>query len=354
MDIVRFILSIICIIAAVILAFINNSSPKDRLDDIPCHKKKDIPNHTYIERQKCDWINKNISTITGGKEGHKNIESTNTTSKEIHSWYKYKTWFELFDNEEDCVEYLIDRKNAYINFLFVWDKVLKEVLPLIHDKHEYIGVIRADDTKKNMYVHKMERSPVLNKSDSYGAGISEQLVEKYTKIPGYFLFHTHPDNEYNEPFPSDADIFTNLLQCSQRWFVAHVIVCKYGIIMYYLDPEKTDKLIKESALKFFTFCYDLISAWNAFLNSTSPIKIKTKEQFLRTWSYNIVVIPLPSYISEQNKIFKGYVLYDRFIKTKYNLLDKLRYEIKYLEKKEQDDKKNKKLQSKKISKLTIK
>ncbi len=365
-NILQLLSSIICIIVACIsymfLFFFEKKDRivKDKINDIPNYKKQNNfiggheSNYSPLDDAFFHYsIDKMKHTFTGSKEKKiiKNrIKKKETIEEpkfiqskkgEIHSWYNFNSWNDLGNNSIEWQNYVNDRYNARKEFLFNWDKVFDKVMPLVNnDNFEHIGVIRAEPDKKTLYVHSMERSSILGSTGTYAAGVPYELVKKYASIPSYFIFHTHPTPNC-DPLPSDADIYTCLLQCYNHEFVGNVVIGKYGAIIYFLNFDRYDQLITGGLLKYLTYSYDVISAWNALTNSSGPFNPKDRINFLEKWGFEMIIIPSSKYISDSyNKVFLPRVLCDKFIHTKYELLDYIKNYIKKLE--TEEEKKNKK------------
>lgn len=284
--------------------------------------------------------NNNESYVIGTKE----ISNIKKKKYETHSWYKYKTWNELMSDKNLASQYREDVDYARTKMLFNWEKVYEKVVPLLKEEVETIGVIRAESDKKTLYIYGMERAPNTGASKTYAASVPVNLVKKYCNMPGYFVFHTHPGNN-GDPLPSDADIYNSLLDCYSGHFIGHVVIGAYGAVIYFLQPNQLTRLFKEPSnkdLKFLTYCYDLLSAWNAICNSSGPMNEKDRVSFLEHWSYDMIVYPFPEYVSiTYKKVFTPRILTnDRFIETKYDLLNNLKEFIKELERDEYKNKKN--------------
>lgn len=258
-------------------------------------------------------------------------ENNTTKLNKTHKWYKYKNWNTLICNQKYYSIYISDILYSKSNFLFNWHKVFNVTLPLMKkESNECIGVLRCENDGKTLFVYKHESSNdhlYINKS--YSSGISNDLIEKYTSIPGYFLFHTHPRSINSHSWPSDEDIFLSLIHCYENKYVGHVVISENGAIVYFIDKIKIKK-IRKNLLKFYYYCYDFIMAWNAFNNSAGPINENDTVNFAKYWNFNILVIPSPLYIS---KTFNKYIEYniieeDKFIHTKYSFLDYLKDLIK--------------------------
>ena len=374
MDIIKLIMSIICFVMALFLGLLSSITQKtykikDRINDIPRYMKRGFVNKYYGKHESkytvlddaqfhysLDRMNDTI--IVGGVEKkiktkslgidheiiNKKKESINNKEILTHSWYNFKTWQHLYESINYWHNYLNDRKRARYEFLFNWDKVFEKVMPLVKDqKHESIGIIRAESDNKTLYVHSVETSSTIESTASYAAGVPYKLVKKYANIPGYFLFHTHPMRIDIDPFPSDTDLYTCLLDCYSNRFVGHVVIGKYGAIVYFLKDERMSQLESGGALKFFTYCYDLINAWNSFCNSSALINQKDRLSFLEKWGFDMIIIPSSYYISDSyDKLFLPGVLHDKFINTKYELMEKIKDFIKKLEIEDEKKIKNKK------------
>lgn len=359
-DIVRLISGIICAIFAIFLGILSSIKPhrrhKDKLDDVPRYMKRGFrekyygmheSKYTNIDDAQFHYIlDRMKDEISGSGEKNKklksNIKDVTLKKSNIHGWYKFDTWEDLISHSTERHEYATDRLNARKELFFIWDKVFEKVLPYVrNEKYEIIGVLRAESDRKTLYVHDMQKSPSMESNSSYAAGVPYNLVKKFSNIPGYFLFHTHPMGINADPFPSDADLYSCLLDCYDNKFVGHIVVGEYGAIMYFLKQKRMEHLDAGGALKFFTFCYDLINAWNAFTNSSSLVSQKDRISFLEKWGFDMIIIPSPKYISDSyDKLYMPGVIHDRFIKTKYELLDKIKDFIKKLE--IEDARKNKK------------
>lgn len=369
MNIVRLILSIVCIVFAMVLGIISSitegcskkhSSRKDRIDDIPRYMKRGF-REKYLGRHENQYTNIDDAQfhyaldrmkheIGGGREKHKSLKSKSKTDtpikkkSELHKWYNFESWDTLVNNSLEWHHYINDRKHARTQFFFNWEKVFEKVSPYVrNEKFEVIGVLRAEPDGKTLYVHGMEKSPSMESTGSYAAGVPYHLVKKYANIPGYFLFHTHPMGINGDPLPSDADLYSCLLDCYSDRFVGHVVVGEYGAVVYFLKSERIEQLEQGGTLKYFTYCYDLISAWNSFTNSSGPVNQKERVSFLEKWGFDMIVIPSPNYISDSyDKLFLPSVVHDRFTKTKYELLDRIKDFIKKLEINEERKNKNNK------------
>jgi hypothetical protein len=360
MDIVRLIAGLICLMFTIFLGILSSIKPKhrDKIDDIPRYMKRGFREKFYGAHEndysKIDdaqfhyALDKMNKEYKGSKERKKKLpeikENTFKKKDNKHNWYKYKSWKDLINNSNDWSYYLNDRKYARTEFLFNWNKVFDKILPYVkNEKNEVIGVIRVENDNKTLYILDMEVSPNVKRTESYAAGVNYDLVEKYDNIPGYFLFHTHPRGINCDPLPSDADLFTCLLDCYSEKFIGHVVIGEYGAVVYFLRHNRWEQLIPGGMLKYMTYCYDVINAWNSFNNSAAPHKQSERLKFLETWGFDMIIIPSPKYTSDSyDKFFLSSVLHDRFIKTKYELLDRIKNFIKKLE----IDEENKKLNNK--------
>lgn len=348
MNIIKLIGSVICMIFAIFIAMFSKQqsyhSKKDRIDDVPKYMKRGFANkyygnhesnYTNIDDAQFHYaLDRMRDEIIGGVDyKKKNRKLLNKKKIEIHNWYKYKTWDELFNNSMEWDAYLENRRQARKDFLFYWDDVFKKVMPFVrNEKYESIGLIRAEPDGKKLYVYEMEKSPSIETTNSYAASIPYNLVKKYASMPGYFLFHTHPMGINADPLPSDADLYSCLLDCYSDRFVGHVVIGEYGAVIYFLKSERLEQLNNGGALKYFTYCYDLISAWNSISNSSGPINQRDRINFLEKWGFDMIIIPSPYYVADTyDKLFLPSVVHDRFTKTKYELLDKIKGFIKELE-----------------------
>lgn len=316
---------------------------KDNIDD--------DPDYTIIDEAEYKYALERMDDILGNKESNNSLNSTVTSSsitgrsdnikKKInksgnHNWYKYKSWEDLTKDKNARDQYFDDYNYARTHMMFKWDDVLKQVMPMLKLKTETIGVLRAHQDKETLFVYSMETSPEVGAKGAYAASVAPDLVEKYFDIPGYFIFHTHPEG--GDPLPSDADIYTSLLDNYVSHFFGHVVIGQFGIIVYFLETGRKNDLTRDkktSALKYFTFCYDLICAWNSICNSSAPMNEKDRLTFLEAWGYKMLIYPFPKWISNTYSLVAyPSVLHDRFIKTKYELADKIRSFIKKLEQEE--------------------
>lgn len=237
----------------------------------------------------------------------------------------------MYNDPDAWHQYLVDRENAQMSFYFDWNLVLEEVMPLVNDKTvEYIGIIRARDDKKTLYVHKIESSNSNERvSNSYVRSVPVELVKKYSAIPGYFMFHTHPAGVNADPMPSDVDLYMAIVNTPYRQFMGEIVIGEYGIIVYYLNNIRFDNILKQgSKLAFYTYCYDVIMAWNS-INSMTVIRLQDRLLMAEKYGITMLIVPSPLYISDNHfKEFVPKILYDRFIKTKYELLDHIKETIK--------------------------
>ena len=306
---------------------INSIHKKNKIKTKKSKTKKKLPN--IVTPRIMEISNNKDDVITD----HDKYIMSSLNKKKVHNWYSFNNWCSLRNNVNEYELYLIDRKKARYLFLFNWQKVLDKIHPFVHnEKYEAIGVIRAEPDGTTLYIHSLEKSPVTGNTDTYAAGISNQLVRKYSNIPGYFLFHTHPLCLQCDPLPSDADIYCCLLDCYDNKFVGHAVIGEYGIIVYFIKTNRINELREGGELKFFTYCYDLLNAWNAFNNSANSHNQKDRIEFLGKWGFDMIVIPSSEYISHTyDKKITPPVIHDRFIKTKYELTSKIKEIIKKIE-----------------------
>lgn len=252
---------------------------------------------------------------------------------QLHSWYKHKTWKSLRNNKDDWDAYLKDMKRAR-DMTMDWREVYDQMMPIVYkSKNEFIGVIRAYDSER-LKIHSFQEVKSNSKHGTYSKEIPSEVVNKYINIPGYFLFHTHPKTDC-DPFPSDIDIYSCLQDCLEDKFYGQVVICIYGIIIYYITREEINRIFKIGGmLAYQTFCYDVIMAWNS-ITSMENFKLSDKINLLDRFGIKMVVIPSPEYIhAELYKSYRSKILVDRFINTKYKLLDIIKERIKFYEKKE--------------------
>jgi hypothetical protein len=254
----------------------------------------------------------------------------------IHNWYEYDTWESLKNNKSHWKQYLDDRICGRKHFKFNWDEILKTVMPLVNNETvEYMGVIRARDDKKTLYVHSLESSKNdTTTSNTYVRSVPAEIVAKHKEIPGYFLFHTHPA-KISDPFPSDGDIYFALHDNIDKHFLGQIVIGAYGIIIYYLPDKRFDEIMMQGdMLAFYTFCYDVIMSWNS-INSMGRIKLRDKIKIIEKFGVNMIIIPSSDYISDNYfKHLVPNILFDRFIESKHELLDQIKSRVRYYEKKE--------------------
>jgi hypothetical protein len=310
-------------------SYMHDSIHKLLIENIGSHEIS-----TIYESSKKDNILDRIHG-SGKKKINKPADKTLTESvvkqyeigKPSFSWYKYNLWSELRNDEIEWHNYYTDRVGRFNNFLFDWSKVFKEVMPHVHNETiEYMGVIRVDPKdNKTLYVHEMEGSHGDDEkiSESYSRSVSPKIVEKYTKIPGQFLFHTHP-SQVSNPFPSDADLMLALQLSLDGYYTGHVVIGNYGAIIYYLNENRFVEIMKEgNLLAFYTYCYDVGMAWNS-IHSMTRNKLKDYPDLLAKFGITMIIIPSPTYIRDNFYLWNHDILVDRFIKTKYSYLDHIR------------------------------
>lgn len=259
--------------------------------------------------------------------------------KPSHAWYKHKTWKSLFANEKDKSSYLDDINVAYYRFYFNWVNVFNKVVPFVkNEPREAIGIIKCEDDGKTLYVDEMEvcnHSRKLSSNSAYDATIHPSLVTKYFNIPCYFIFHTHPKGT-GDPWPSDNDIEILLEYNYHNRHLAHVVISEYGAIIYFLNKKVIDELRSQGKLMYYTFCYDLLSAWNSYTFSAFNVKNSDLIDFMSKFGLHIIVVPSPLYISESYRYTRiGGVLVGRFIHDRDKVLVVLKNKIKELEKLEE-------------------
>lgn len=351
MKLFRFIAGIICTFAALIIGLFTKSSKRDYYGTKLNKRRK---KYKYLAGYESDdeCINKSTKCMGGDENDYIIHRMDNIISKNFHDttgsselkkkdptgpqvWYKYKTWQELKKNKKDSINYFTDMAYSYDNFLFDWSKVLHTVTPYLKYSEESIGVIRAEPDRKTLYVYKMEKEKQLNNKGDYAAGISAELAEKYYNIPGYFIFHTHPPG--GDPLPSDSDIYCSLLDCWDRNYLGNVVIGQYGIILYYLNAGRYRQLTESgSLLKYLTYCYELLSAWNSFTNSSGPVSDYDRIKILKKWGFEMDVFPSSEYIASiKRKLWLPRVItLDKFSETKYSLTNTIKERIIKLEKQE--------------------
>lgn len=263
------------------------------------------------------------------------IGGNNSLIKKKHNWYKFNTWKELNADKKARIEYIQDRNYARSHMTFDWKLIYKKVMPYIYCKktHEYVGVIRAESNGKSLYVHKMESSNISTSKGNALRYVPANLVSKYSKIPSYFMFHTHPANIGGEAYPSDIDIYSAILNTYYGRFVGEIVVSEYGIIIYYLSNEKAKKISQTTnpELSLFHFCYDIVMAWNV-ISHKDKFKLTDQVNFLKEYGVIMMVIPTPNYVAAATlQTFTVPLLTGRFRTGKYELLDKVQKIINEIE-----------------------
>lgn len=307
-----------------------------------CNRKEALVYGGYGRKK-----NNNVQSLDRGimeyykKETNTNYVTNNitygpyTAGNETKSWQDYDSWTKLqYSNAWN--NYISDRNHARKNFLFDWTLVLKEVVPMVNNKtEEYIGIIKAKSDKKTLYIDKIESSNDKSSTDSYFRSVPAELVAKYMKFPGYFLFHTHPNHADGDPLPSDIDIFSALHHALDKHYIGEVVISSYGIIIYYLNDSRYEKIDKEGGkLAFYTFCYDVVMSWNS-INSIERIRIQDRLKLLNNFGITMEIIPSYKYISDNHtKDITPKILCDRFINTKYEILEVIKELVKREEYKE--------------------
>lgn len=297
----------------------------------------DIDNSIYETLK--DRRIEDVSDLYETKDNSIILGSGNTKNiKKKHRWYNYDTWQDLRKDKGLWKEYIQDRNYARSHMVFDWKLIFKKVMPLIHCKttQEYMGVIRAESDGTTLYVHKMEPSKVTSSKGSALRYVPGNIVKKYSSIPGYFLFHTHPANIGGDPFPSDVDINGAVIDTFGGHYVGEIVVSEYGIIIYYLSYKKAEIIYKTSnpELALFQFCYNLIMAWNSV---THKDKFKLTDQIHMMKKYGVImmVIPTPEYVVKSSLYtFNRPLLTERFRNGQYELLDTIKKIINEIEEEE--------------------
>lgn len=217
--------------------------------------------------------------INGGRDNGK-----------IHEWYKYNTFDELINDKILNKQFKNDMYDGRNTMLFDWTEIQKISNTLITDTHEHIGVIRAKNDKKTLYIHKMEK--IIPEKVT-----STNLMQKYSDIPCYFLFQTRLDDG-SDPFPTNNDILLSCLNSLNNKIIGHIILSKYGIIIYYLTTDHIDKFDTNTKyLGGLTCIYAIISVWNAFVIGTSW-KWHERLHSLRKYNMIMTILATPMYISD--------------------------------------------------------
>jgi len=256
-----------------------------------------------------------------------------TGGKEIpvHSWYKYDNINMLKKDKNAWNQYLEDREQGQSHFLYDWTEVKKIVMPLLGEKIEYIGIIKAKKDKKTLYVDKMEASldtHVDKLKENYYMTIPDDIATKYMNIPCYFMFHTHPISKYSDPYPSDIDLYTALDRSLLKMEVGAVLFSEYGVMVYYLHQKRITEITKKGGnLAFQTYCYDLLLAWNSF-DSLLNTYLEDRINIIKKFGITMILIPSTLYLSINtfHPITSRY--YDKHILQKYEFLEHVKSLIK--------------------------
>jgi hypothetical protein len=295
---------------------------------------KAIYNYSIDETDKLVKGSKEPLTNKNKKNNSKRIGGDYKNKHNKKTWYR-NSWNDVFNNDKLFNDYSTDKYKSFDYIYFDWQDVMNDIKPYIYNnKNESMGVLRSNENK--LYIYDIDTSSSINSSESYAASVSKEIADKYNDIPGEFIFHTHPNSENIIPFPSDVDIYLSLIHSYEAKYIGDVVFCIFGAIIYFIDPNKLNNLIKDGGLlNYLNYCYDLINAWNAYNNYSSSHTYTDHVNFLKQWGYNMIIIPSDYYIAlNYNKNVGSYKNPDKFSKTKYNLVETIKEYIIELENKE--------------------
>lgn len=215
-------------------------------------------------------------------------------------WIQYGTWTRIKKDKEAFDQYIKYRNKVHNSFKFDWTNVWKQVKPKLYIKKESIGLIKCELDGKTLYVDCMHTS----RTDY----ISHTLTKKYSNKIGYYIFHTHPIDKKVSPLPSDQDILVSLLYSLDLTFLGEVLISEYGIFIYYLPMSIRNHILQNNNyLAYFTYCYNVISAWNSFL-SMNKYRIQDRISILKRFGMHIHHISTKKYIEDNRKNQCSYIL----------------------------------------------
>lgn len=234
------------------------------------------------------------------------IHGGEPSSQYSKNWNDYDTWEELMANTTASEKYLSIRAEMLNNRDFEFKPVLSKVLPLLKEKHEYIGLISmSGDHNKDPYtldIECMEASKI--KIGHYPgtqnvAAVEVELVAKYANKPSLFIFHTHPDDELASALPSSNDLaFAIRLSAASR-FVASVLISKYGVFVYGLSWEgyKAIHTTKNKKLALLNYVHDVVTAYES-IRSWKEYSIQDVLDFFPKYMMFMQVYPSRKMISD--------------------------------------------------------
>ena len=273
----------------------------------------------------------------------------------VHSWYKYNNMSDLMKDKKVYEQYLEDRYIGQSHFLYDWDEVLKVVKPILHKSMEYIGIIKAKDDKKTLYVDSMDPSPetdvkFLEKNEIIR--ISSDISNKYKNVPCYFIFHTHPISELIDPFPSGTDIVIAIERSYGGYGVGDVLISEYGVIVYYLKQDMIDKQCKyHKELIMNTYIYNVLAAWES-CKSMKNFHISKRIKTIKKFGLTMAILPTPYFIDQDMFVtYNSDMPYARIRNADHEFLNEIKYIIDDIKKEyEKRDQKGKNRQGNKLIK----
>lgn len=192
-----------------------------------------------------------------------------TVKKPLKPWTHYETWEALIQDEGALAEYIIQRAAVLSNPDLDWGPVLAIMRPKLKENREYIGIVNLDADGRTLRLVASEPSPIeagtMGEDSTSFAGVPSELVGKYAKRPGLFIFHTHPEDPRAWPLPSSQDLSVAIYFSAGGRFAASAVISSYGVLVYGPDTSAINAIhqAKDIKLAMLNLSHDVVAAHEA-------------------------------------------------------------------------------------------
>lgn len=245
------------------------------------------------------------------------IEDLEKTKEDKKPWYEYATWDDLaldpvaVDDYYNHINYW-RRMKAPIAWSELYEVIAGADIRYNYDetetykKHinfkdrfkevstkEYIGVgvIMADGTIRIIKTDVSNTSVQSEQDPDICASLDNDTLQRMIKLPGSFIFHTHPIDPSCEGIMSSLDLIIHTTLIAHERYLYGIVVSRYGILIQGLEPRLLQDLYGarffNRALK--SFIFDLISSHNA-RKSWRPHTLKEYFDFFEQFRVKMMVI----------------------------------------------------------------
>lgn len=154
------------------------------------------------------------------------------------AWTEFASWAELRKDPVALRAYMAARAEAQKHPDHDWGPVLREVLPLLQEDREYIGLVNLGGDGRTLTLAALEASPTRAGTLAASQGFAEvpgDLVARVARRPALYLFHTHVADPRSSPLPSAHDLATAVRLAAAAQYAGSAVVSRYGVFVYGLD-----------------------------------------------------------------------------------------------------------------------